>query len=463
MQVSSPSTSRASSQTDQPKISGLGFGFEDDLEASRVYRRAQRDTMDFSFRSSITGRDGWSVFSGLSLSDVSIIAVIALPVYADDLTNPQHYAFGGAEAGVPTTTRPDPPPPKPKGRSLLFECVEVKLQLCQLPGLADLFDDEAWDGIWHAPVSRRTTPRALLFDVMVQGWPLLILRDVLDKREEARSAPGGRDTYSERHRAAKQAVYEFLRYCCKTEDLSGNDLPSIAEFLGGNLTDFMKVRFRSPGRTGYLPLRCGGKLTHFFVSQMMTIVELKLARLTSVGLIKPVDAQTLPFTTTQSLLPAPMRLIIEEFLGKEQAYISELQTLSHLGDEIERYNFLSPGENKAIFADIPRLIEAHLNFLGIVELNAVVTGACQRWEEAFLQIRNVGGIYASVVGSEESSKACIRSALQRCQQYVGDRASSLLTPTLRLLVLPAERLGNYKPFLQVSQSSHLSPVQGVPH
>jgi len=392
--------------------------------------------MDFSFRSSITGRDGWSVFSGLSLSDISVIAVIALPVYVDDLANPQHYVFG-ADAGVPTT-RPDPPPPKPKGRSILLDCVEVKLQLCQLPGFADLFHDEAWDSIWHAPVSRHTTPRALLFDVMVQGWPLLILRDVLDRSEESRSAPKG-VTHAGRHRAAKQAVFEFLQYCSKTEDLSGNDLPSIAGFFGGNLTEFMKV-CSVLGRPQYLYT----VVTSHTASQMMTIVELKLARLTSIGVIEPVNEQTL-----QSSVPISARLIIDEFLGKEQTYIYELQTLSRLGDEIEKYNFLSPGERKAIFADIPKLIEAHLNFLAIVELNAVVTGALQRWEEAFHQIRDVASIYASVIGSEESSKACIRSALKRCQQYVGDRADSLLTPILRLLVLPAERLGNYNPFLMV--------------
>jgi hypothetical protein len=38
--------------------------FETDLESSRVYRRAQRDTMEFSFRSSIAETNAWSIFSG---------------------------------------------------------------------------------------------------------------------------------------------------------------------------------------------------------------------------------------------------------------------------------------------------------------------------------------------------------------------------------------------------------------
>ena len=67
------------------------FDFENDLETSRPYRRAQRDTMDFSFRSSIAHTNAWSHFSGLSLSKVSIISAIALPLYPDEIENAQHY------------------------------------------------------------------------------------------------------------------------------------------------------------------------------------------------------------------------------------------------------------------------------------------------------------------------------------------------------------------------------------
>lgn len=70
------------------------FEFERDLKASRVYRRAKRDTMDFSFRSSVARTHTWSIFSGISLSNISEISVLALPLYAEDVANPQHYQFG---------------------------------------------------------------------------------------------------------------------------------------------------------------------------------------------------------------------------------------------------------------------------------------------------------------------------------------------------------------------------------
>ncbi|KAF2847552.1 hypothetical protein T440DRAFT_510024 [Plenodomus tracheiphilus IPT5] len=72
------------------------FTFEDDLQASRVYRAARKNGS--SGPSSITSAirtQTWSAFSGLCLADISVISVIALPLYAGDIPNQsQHYIFG---------------------------------------------------------------------------------------------------------------------------------------------------------------------------------------------------------------------------------------------------------------------------------------------------------------------------------------------------------------------------------
>ncbi len=73
------------------------FEFESDLESSRVYRKALRDTIDGSFRGSMLST-AWSIFSDLSMSDISTVSVIALPISAADLTNGQHYNFAAAQA-----------------------------------------------------------------------------------------------------------------------------------------------------------------------------------------------------------------------------------------------------------------------------------------------------------------------------------------------------------------------------
>uniref|UniRef100_A0A0B7KN66 Cdc24/Scd1 N-terminal domain-containing protein n=1 Tax=Bionectria ochroleuca TaxID=29856 RepID=A0A0B7KN66_BIOOC len=69
------------------------FDFEADLESSRVYGRAKRTSMDFSFRSSKARSTVGSMLSGISLSKVSNISVIALPIFVEDVSNSHHYSF----------------------------------------------------------------------------------------------------------------------------------------------------------------------------------------------------------------------------------------------------------------------------------------------------------------------------------------------------------------------------------
>ncbi|RMJ07616.1 hypothetical protein CDV36_012778 [Fusarium kuroshium] len=65
--------------------------FERILEQSWVYKRNQRNSCDCSFISSAERSHTWSVFSGFSLADVSILSVIAMPLTTMDLANGEHY------------------------------------------------------------------------------------------------------------------------------------------------------------------------------------------------------------------------------------------------------------------------------------------------------------------------------------------------------------------------------------
>ena len=67
--------------------------FESDLNDSRVYKRTQPYECDVSFTSSAVRSHSWSVFSGLSLSQISSISVIALPVYSHEISNKEWYGF----------------------------------------------------------------------------------------------------------------------------------------------------------------------------------------------------------------------------------------------------------------------------------------------------------------------------------------------------------------------------------
>jgi hypothetical protein len=76
------------------------FAFENELENSRVYNRTQIYNSDISFRTSAVRTHAWSVFSGVSLAEISIISAIALPLYSNDISNSKWYRFGEiAETG----------------------------------------------------------------------------------------------------------------------------------------------------------------------------------------------------------------------------------------------------------------------------------------------------------------------------------------------------------------------------
>ena len=70
------------------------FVFEELLMKSRVYRDMAFDGSDtFSVLRSAVRTGTWSMLSGLSLSQMSNIAILALPIYESDLNNKERYDF----------------------------------------------------------------------------------------------------------------------------------------------------------------------------------------------------------------------------------------------------------------------------------------------------------------------------------------------------------------------------------
>ncbi|RSM09379.1 hypothetical protein CEP52_004222 [Fusarium oligoseptatum] len=78
-----------------------GFAFEEILMSSRAYRLVAKDNSDaFSIVSSAGRTASWSMLSGLSLSEVSHIGIQAIPIYASDITNKEHYDFSPSAFNV---------------------------------------------------------------------------------------------------------------------------------------------------------------------------------------------------------------------------------------------------------------------------------------------------------------------------------------------------------------------------
>ena len=226
--------------------SGLSrFEFEDDLESSRVYRRAQRDSMDFSFRSSIARTNAWSIFSGLSLGDISAISVIALPVFAQDITNAHHYVFGKVTSTECRSRNSvyikDIPMPRDiarplQGRPLLVECNILKDKMLQIPGMETFFDqvESPPDSFHH------------LWEVLSQASPLVILVQALcpnigvPLERWKDSSPDPKDNLSPETKEV--TIRWFLRYCRIDLNLPVNNLFNISDLTEGDCYGFLKVR-----------------------------------------------------------------------------------------------------------------------------------------------------------------------------------------------------------------------------
>ncbi|KAI1423152.1 hypothetical protein F5Y12DRAFT_716661 [Xylaria sp. FL1777] len=90
------------------------FAFEDDLASSRVYNKAIYRHSQLSVTSTALYTTALSVFSKLSLSQVSSISFYALPVCAIDLHNSELYVFGEEGAAFPDQrTTPSTAPKRP--------------------------------------------------------------------------------------------------------------------------------------------------------------------------------------------------------------------------------------------------------------------------------------------------------------------------------------------------------------
>lgn len=71
-----------------------GLAFEEELMRSRPYKRTDLEQSDVFSVTSTAGRTTtWSILTGLSLSELSNVAILALPIYATDIQNEGAYDF----------------------------------------------------------------------------------------------------------------------------------------------------------------------------------------------------------------------------------------------------------------------------------------------------------------------------------------------------------------------------------
>ena len=155
------------------KPNGLDNHVENELYTSRVYLRTGRRHSLSSLSTGSISNPGWSFLSGLSLAQMSSIAVVSLPLSLEELWNPRYYTSTDqsiAEAAigprVMESTR-QPPNLRPLGS--------------QANRLSFSFRNNAEVGLATCPDNRHIgiQPAGLLGKSMRQTLRILLLGEIL--------------------------------------------------------------------------------------------------------------------------------------------------------------------------------------------------------------------------------------------------------------------------------------------
>ncbi|KAF5634288.1 hypothetical protein F52700_6012 [Fusarium sp. NRRL 52700] len=384
------------------------FDFEHDLKLSRVYRLAKRDTMDFSVHSSVARTHAWSNLSGMSLSDISHISVLALPLYVEDISNPQHYSFGQ------DTIQPTPLlAPTLFTRSIYHDCIEVQLQLSQLEWFAQFQQQES---------SKDENPLSSLITVFRLGTPLLMLFDQLDSSHHETWKDWMASTPSDE--VSKLAIAEFVEACMNCLDIPPSYCVSDTDILVDDTTCHVKV---------------------------INLVRLLLARLTKAGII-----QAIVFESTPSIFavehvvdiePNPAGLAVDAFLCDERLYVNRLESLFENSNNTF-FRMLSSDASNILFASVGPLVNAQRKFLINAEMLVSKPYLWQTWQLAFQEWAiDSRAYYASLITEEPELKSMVRAAFLSNDVHHVERRG-LLSDVLATLGLPSQRLDKYDAFLE---------------
>ncbi|KAF5535701.1 Rho guanine nucleotide exchange factor scd1 [Fusarium phyllophilum] len=382
------------------------FDFEHDLKLSRVYRHAKRDTMDFSARSSVARTHAWSCLSGISLSEISNISVLALPLYVEDISNPQHYDFG-QEANPPIPLLA----PTILTRSIYHECIEVQLQLSQFE--------------WFAQFQRQESPKDEnpLFNLMSifrRGTPPLMLFNELDSSHHKR----WKDliAWSPSDETSKIAITEFIQTCFLYSDIPRAYCIFDGDILLTDTTHHVKVT-HIPSITQDEP-KTNAKEGH---------------------------QPTIVFESAPNIFagePNPAGLAVDAFLCDERLYLKRLESLLEDAEKMRSFRMLSLDTFDPLFAPVRSLVNVQRTFLIKVEMLVSKPYLRQTWQTAFQEWAvDSSGYYAALIPVEAELKSIVRTAVSSADiDDVGRRESS--GNVLAMLGLPSQRLDEYDAFPQ---------------
>ncbi|KAK3381861.1 hypothetical protein B0H63DRAFT_476747 [Podospora didyma] len=407
-----------SSSKSQNRYSRFSLPFETHLNDSRVYRRAVRNTMDYSMRSSVLNPYAWSVFTGLSLSNISDISVLCLPIYPEDITNPQHYSFGSVTSIPAVADLPESVPgPLMQGLSnaahtgsIFQECIKARMRLSQLDlGVTDCFD----------AASQGTDHLSSIIFAFRLGKPLMMLLDYL-------SYPSVRVEWWDRMAAAlptntaiQLAVPQFTQTCIDDHGVDPADCFTTTDLMSTDRTKHVKI---------------------------IRLVNRLLDKLSAQGTIR-----TMPFESHQASVndPAPAIAVVDKFLRDERDYVDKLEYLHWKVDHILELGELPQHEYieaELVLRQAHKLAGWQRRFLFEAEIMFNKPHHSQTWHSVFHRWSQASSTYyATFITGENLLKSAVLQAASKATNS-GRRINHLVY--LKKLALPAKRIHGYREFLE---------------
>lgn len=405
------STSAASTASSPvPLVSS--FEFEVDLKSSGPYRRAQRDTMDFSFRSSVARSHAWSVFSGLSLGDVSIMSVIALPVYADEITNSRHYQFGGQRSSVLAFAEASAG--THDNDSLLRKCLKIQLQLHQLAELDKLQSPDLSKLRFPLIPDPVAHPFLTMQGHFQKGLPLLALCRHFN--EELHWVP--RNYRGWAGKIAQGAAYLALEAVSESTLFEPEDIPTVGQVTSHELTGFLKV-----------------------LSVIEKILSLDPQLILSAGTNAVTEVIQASSGESQVSLES---VLLDDFTGELWKLIEPLAGLNVNKLAVD-LGLVNTPDWPLIFAPILNILDTEVRFLLEAETNLLLPPTRRRWGPAF-QIWGVKiAPHGIAIGSRPRNSKLLRSRADGMDLT----RTKAIAKALDLISLPSRLVETKSEFLSV--------------
>jgi hypothetical protein len=156
--------------------------------------------------------------------------------------------------------------------------------------------------------------------------------------------------------------------------------------------------------------------------------------------------------STEDQTLSPLSLTVEEFLHDERAYLAQMGKITEVHKQFKSYTLLPGNTVQEIFGQASRLIEIQQRFILKAEMVALRPQRRQNWGMAFKELTDHADVLAYFIATQKKTEETIRTILSRQRTLKGEdrqTVQSLLTLTVTILSLPAQRLPKYSAFHQV--------------